>query len=84
MPKINFKLSDDQKFQALWMLLNPEFTEEGEWTVTCSISAVFDDYALVYNYETGENQRVYYTKNDENDMVEINQIVKVFVMDVTE
>ena len=84
MPKINFKLSDDQKYQALWMLLNPEFTEEGEWTVTCSISAVFDDYALVYNYENGEYQRAYYSKNDENDMVEITSVVKVFVIDVTE
>lgn len=84
MPKINFKLSDDQKFQAIWALLNPEYNEEGEWTVTCSISAVFDDYALVYNYETGEYQRAYYSKNDENDMVEITSVVKVFVIDVTE
>lgn len=84
MPKFKFKLSDDQKFSALWALLNPEFNEEGDWTVTCSISAVYDDYALVYNYELGEHQRAYYTKNDESDMVEINKVVKVFVVDVTE
>ena len=84
MPKVNFKLSDGEKFEALWALLNPEFNEEGDWTVTCSISAVYDDYALVYNYELGEYQRVYYSKNDENDMVEISDVVKVFVIDVTE
>ena len=84
MHKINFKLSDSEKFDALWALLNPEFTEEGNWTVTCGISAVYDDYALVYNYETGNHQRVYYKKNDESDMVELGDIVNVYVIDVTE
>ena len=84
MPKINFKISDDQKFSALWALLNPEYNEEGNWTVTCSISAVYDDYALVYNYEHGEYQRAYYSKNDETDMIELGEIIKVYVLDVTE
>ena len=84
MHKINFKLSDSEKFDALWALLNPEFNEEGNWTVTCGISAVYDDYALVYNYETGNHQRVYYKKNDESDMVELGDIVNVYVIDVTE
>ena len=66
MPKVNFKLSDGDKFNALWALLNPEFNEEGNWTVSCGISAVYDDYALVVNYETGEHERAYYSKNDEN------------------
>ena len=84
MHQLNFKLSDDAKLQALWALLNPEYNEEGNWTVTCSISAVYDDYALVYNYETGDFQRVYYTKNDETDMVELGELVKVYILDVTE
>ena len=84
MPKINFKLSDAQKFDALWALLNPEFNEEGNWTVTYSISAVFEDYALAFNYETGESERIYYVKNDETDMVEITEHVKCFIVDVTE
>ena len=33
MPKINFKLSDDDKFNALWSLLNTEYNEEGGWIV---------------------------------------------------
>ena len=84
MHQLNFKLSDDAKLQALWTLLNPEYNEEGNWTVTCSISAVYDDYALVYNYETGDFQRAYYTKNDETDMVELGELVKVYILDVTE
>lgn len=82
--KINFKLSDDEKFSAIWALLNPEFNEEGNWTISYGISAVYDDYALAVNYETGEMNRVYYSKNDENDMVELGNIVKCYVIDVTE
>lgn len=84
MPKLNFKLSDDQKFQAIWSLLNTEYNEEGNWTVTYGISAVYDDYALVVNYEAGEYYRAYYTKNDENDMVELGDMVKCYIVDVTE
>ena len=84
MPVINFKLSDDEKFQAIWALLNPEFNEEGNWTITYGISAVYDDYALVINYETGDFGRAYYTKDDENDMVELGDIVKCYILDVTE
>ena len=84
MPKINFKLSDSEKLDAIWALLNPEFNEEGNWTVSCSVFAVYDDYALVYNYETAEYQRAYYTKNDETNMVELNNMVKCYIVDVTE
>ena len=84
MPKINFKLSDSEKFDAIWALLNPEFNEEGNWTVSYSIFAVYDEYALAFNYETGDYQRVYYTKNDETNMVELGDIVKCYIVDVTE
>ena len=84
MPKINFKLSDDQKFNAIWALLNPEFNEEGNWTVQYGISAVYDDYALAVNYETGDMNRVYYKKDDSNDMVELGEIVKCYIVDVNE
>ena len=84
MEKLNFKLSDDQKFSAIWALLNTEYTEEGNWTITYGINAVYDNYALVYNYEDGNYYRAYYTKNDENDMVELNEIKQCYVMDITE
>ena len=84
MPKLNFKLSDDQKFQAIWSLLNSEYNEEGNWTITYGISAVYEDYALVVNYESGDMYRAYYTKNDENDMVELGDMIKCYIIDVTE
>lgn len=82
--KLNFKLSDDQKFSALWNLLNSEYNEEGGWCITYSISAVYDDYALAYSYEAGKYVRVYYKKDDEVDSIEITETVPVYVVDVTE
>lgn len=62
MPTPNFKLSDNQKFEALWILLNPEYNSESEWTITYTISDIYDDYALAFNYETGNYERIYYAK----------------------
>ena len=84
MPKINFKLSDNQKHDALWTLLNSDYNEEGGWSVTYAICDVYDDYALVYNYSEACYERAYYIKNDETDTVEITEQKKVFVIDVTE
>lgn len=82
--KLNFKLSDSQKFEYLWQLLNTEYNEECGWVVSYTICDVFDSYALAFNYESGSYERVYYTKNDENDSVELGERVKVYVVDVTE
>ena len=82
--KVNFKLSDSQKHDALWTLLNPEYNEEGNWTITYAICDIFDDYALCYNYESGKYERVYYTKNDETDSVELGERIQVYIIDVTE
>lgn len=84
MPKFNFKLSDSDKFEALWQLLNPLFNEENGWVVSYGISQVYDDYALAINYEDNSWVRAYYQKNDETDMVEITELVKCYVLDVTE
>lgn len=82
--EMNFKLSDSQKHNLLWTLLNPNYTEEGDWLCEYSILDVYDDYALCYNYENGEYERVYYSKDDKSDNVAIGEKVKVFVIDVTE
>lgn len=84
MPKLNFKLSDSQKHDAIWELLNEEYNADNNWTVTYGICSVFDDYALVVNYETGNFERVFYTKNDENDSVTLGERVTVYIVDVTE
>lgn len=83
--KINFKLSNREVFDAIWSLLNTEFNEENDWAVTYGILDVYDDYAFVYNYETGNYARAYYTKNDEDDSVVINSIDEPrFMIDVSE
>lgn len=84
MPKINFKLSDDQKYRYIWELLNPNYNEEGNWTCGYSVGEVYDEYALAFNYEASCYERVYYTKDDSNDSVVLGKKVKVFVVDVTE
>lgn len=80
--KINFKLSDGEKYDKLFEALNPNFNEEGDWIVSFAIGEVYDDYALVYNIETKEMFRQYYTKTE--DSVELGEVVRVFIVDVTE
>lgn len=83
--KINFKLSHSEVFDAIWSLLNTEYNEENGWIVTYGVLDVYDDYALVYNYETGNYARVYYTKNDEDNSVVIDSIDEPrFMIDVSE
>ena len=84
MPKINFKLSDSQKHDYIWQLLNPEYNEDNGWTVSCAICDIYEDYVIAYNYETSSYERVYYNKNDDNDSVELGERIKVFIVDVTE
>lgn len=84
MPEITFKLSDSQKFDALWSLLNTEYNEESGWIISHCICDVYDDYALVYNYGEGSYERVYYSKDNEADAVAITESKKAFVVDVTE
>lgn len=84
MPQMNFKLSDSQKFDVLWSLLNPNYTEEGNWTIDYAICDVYDEYALAYSYENAQYERIYYTKNDETDSVALGEKVRVYVVDVTE
>lgn len=83
--KINFKLSNREVFDAIWSLLNTEYNEENDWTVTYGILDVYDDYAFVYNYEKGNYARAYYTKNDEDNSVVIDSIDEPrFMIDVSE
>jgi len=82
--QINFKLSDDQKYRYIWELLNPEYNEEGNWTVGYSICDIYDDYAIAFNIESCTYERIYYSKNDESDSIEIGDHVRVYIVDVTE
>ena len=84
MPSINFKISDGQKYEYLFRLLNPNFCEEGGWTIENVICDVYDEYALINNIEQNIFERVYYTKNDETDSVEIGERIRCYLLDITE
>lgn len=80
--KVNFKLSDGDKYEQIFELLNTNFNEEGNWTVTYGIGEIYDDYALVYNLETKEVFRAYYQKGE--DTVTLGDMKKVYIIDITE
>ena len=82
---VNFKLSDKRKHCMLFDILNKEYyTEENDWAIRYTICDIYDDYALCYDYQEETYMRAYYTKNDSDDTVTIDNTVKAFVIDVTE
>ena len=84
MPKFNFKISDSQKYDMLFDLLNTDFNEKGNWIISYSICNIYDEYAIAYNYENGSYERIYYTKDDEKDSVTIDKKETCYIVDVTE
>lgn len=80
---INFKLSDGQKHRLIFEALNPR-NDEDDWEINYSVDEVYDDYALCYNYEEECFERVYYTKNDEDDTITLGAKKKCYIVDVTE
>lgn len=84
MPELMFKLSDNQKFDFLWYLLNPNCNEENGWVINYGICDVYDEYAVVKNYAENIFERVYYKKDDSNDSLEIVNKERCFIVDVNE
>lgn len=82
--KVNFKLSDNQKHDAIFSLLNELYNEENGWIITYAICDIYDEYAVCYNYENQCFERVYYQKDDESDSVSLGDRVQCFIIDVTE
>lgn len=82
MDKIIFRLSDDEKWEALFDALNPECNEEGGWKCSYSILKVYDDYVICLDRDKNQYTRVYYTKNDNS--VTIGDKMDVYIVDVTE
>lgn len=82
--QMNFKLSDNQKYNMIWTLLNPNFNEEGEWALDYVICDVYDQYAIVFDTHNCGYERAYYTKNDETDSLEITNKEVAYIVDVNE
>lgn len=84
MPNVNFKLSHDNILDAIWTLLNTNYTQEGGWVIDYSICDVYDTYAVVRNYPEAIFERVFYTKNDEDESVTLGNRERCYIVDVTE
>lgn len=67
---IIFKLSDSQKANKIFLALNAE-----EWKYY--VHEVYDDYAIVYDYEAESFGRVFYEKDDEAETVTLTSDVEV-------
>lgn len=81
---LNFKLSDREKFDAIWCLLNPDCNEEGNWTIDYNICDVYDEYALVFSCGEKKYYRCKYTKNDETNSIELGEMTEVFILDISD
>ena len=81
---MNFKLSDNQKYNMIWTLLNARFNEENEYIMDYAVCDVYDEYAVVWNFESSEYERAYYTKDDETDSLSIDKMEACYIVDVNE
>lgn len=79
-----FKISDDQKFNMIWSLLNPNFNEEGDWVMDYCITDIYDQYALTFNLVDKRYERVYYTKDDATDSLELGEREVAYIVDINE
>lgn len=77
-----FRLSDNEKAEAIFDAINPNFNEENVRQVDYYIIEVYDDYALCRKKEEAKCTRVYYTKDGDN--ISIGEMVDVKIVDVTE
>lgn len=81
---MNFKLSDNQKYNMIWSILNSRFNEENGYIMDYAVCDVYDEYAIVFKFEDGSYERAYYTKNDAEDSLAIDRLETCYIIDVNE
>lgn len=81
---MDFKLSNNQVYNMIWMLLNPEFSSEGGWQLSYELGEIYDEYAVAYNVNDGVYERIYYNKDNEADSLEITGRERTYIVDVNE
>lgn len=80
-----FRLSDNEKADNLFCLLNPNFCEEGGWECDYLILDVYDNYAVCRDKKKNKCVRAYYSKDDTNNSVSlVGDLEDVFIVDVTQ
>lgn len=63
--RVKFNLDNAQPFEALHSLLNPNFTEDGEWTLDFCIYEISDDYVIAKNLKENCFTKISYLVNEE-------------------
>ena len=81
MDKALFNLSGHEKAEALFDLINPNFTEEKNWEINGLIYEMNDEYAYVIG-KTQNFSKVHYTVKD--DVVSIEETAPLKVMTMAE
>lgn len=81
---MNFKLSDNQKYNMIWSLLNSRFNEENDFIMDYAVCDIYDEYAVVFKFETSAYERAYYTKDDKTDSLSIDKMEDCYIVDVNE
>ena len=82
--RMEFKLSDNQKYNMIWSLLNTRFNEENGYIMDYAVCDVYDQYAVVFNFESNSYERAYYTKDDATDSLSIDRRETCYIVDVNE
>lgn len=80
MDKSLFRISDNEKADLIFDLVNPNFNEEGNWEINAFVIDVYDDYALCRTKDGF--MRAYYAKDGDN--VTLGETVSVKITDVTD
>lgn len=77
-----FRLSDNEKAEAIFDAINPNFNGENVRQIDYYVIEVYDDYALCKKRKEAKFTRVYYTKDGDN--ISIGETVDVKIVDATE
>lgn len=81
MDKSIFRISNSEKFEKLFDLINPNYNEEENWELSEMIFEIYDDYVVSVN-RNGEYTRTYYSTN--GDEISLGDSVPVKIIDVSE
>ena len=77
-----FRLSDNEKAEAIFDAINPNYNEEGDWQLDYYLLDVYDDYALCGDKKKKKYVRFSYVKNAD-DTITVGEPTEVFIVDVT-
>lgn len=80
--KINFNLENAQVFDMLQSLLNPNFTEEGNWTVDFCICEIAENYVIAKDLKEDCFIKINYSVEEDNYVLGEKEVY--FMLPVTE